>query len=176
MNASQQHRFLVLFAGLLMFAIAATVPAQDQRKRQPLPPLLLQISDAVGVFSEEEALDLSRLLSAIEEQTGTKIIVVIIPTVTPENISAYTQRLADRWIDRGRLRKDGRFVCVVIAKDDRVLWIAPSPTLARVRKSIENRETLRDARELLRQEQYYEALTTIANTLSILIRQSTVGV
>lgn len=151
-----------------MSAMATTATAEDQ-KRQPLPPLLLQISDAVGVFSAEEAIDLSRLMSAIEEQTRTKIVVVIIPTVMPENISAYTQRLADRWIDRGRLLKDGNFVFVVIAKDDRVLWIAPSPTLARVRKSLEDNETLRDARELLRQEQYYEALTAIARMLARLI-------
>ncbi len=159
-----------ILAVLAMLAFTDVALAQNQPRRQPLPPVLLQISDAVGVLSREEGAALSQLLFDIEEKTGTKIIMVIIPTVTSENVAAYTQRLANRWINSGRLRNDGRFVFVVIANDDRVLWVAPSNKLRRIRKPLENNETLREAHELLRQDEYYEALTAIAQTLLLLIR------
>lgn len=167
--------FIAAVASLGLFA--STEPglrAQNQPTLQPLPPLLRQVSDAVGVMSIAEGRVLSNLLAEIEEKTRTKIIVVIMPTVAPESVEDYAQRLADRWLNSGRIQEGGRFVFVVIAKEDRALRVLPSRKLVWLLKPLENSETVREVPRLLREDRYYEALTAIARKVSDLVAESTV--
>jgi uncharacterized protein len=159
--------FIAAVAALGLFA--STEPglrAQNQPTLQPLPPLLRQVSDAVGVMSIAEGRVLSNLLAEIEEKTRTKIIVVIMPTVAPESVEDYAQRLADRWLNSGRILENGRFVFIAIAKEDRAVRVLPSRSLSRVLAPLQSSETMRQVPGLLRQDRYYEALTAIAKKLS----------
>lgn len=157
-----------------LFGLAAALHAQDETGLQPLPPLLRQISDAVGVMSIDEGRALSSLLAAIEEKKRTKIIVVIMPTVTPEGIEDYTKRLMDRWLSSGRILENERFVFIAIAKEDRAIRVLPSRSLSRVLAPLQSSETMRQVPGLLRQDRYYEALTAIAKKLSELTAERSV--
>ncbi len=173
MRAAPTSRMTAGVVALALLWVAALAPVYGQTQLQPLPPLLRQVSDAVGVMSVEEGLALSHLLSDIEDKTRTKIIVVVLPTVVPESIDGYATRLSRRWLESGKIADDERFVFIVIAKDDRLLRVVPSRRLARIIKPFERSHTMREVPALLRQGKYYDALTAIAQKLSELVAQHT---
>jgi uncharacterized protein len=135
-----------------------------------LPPLLQVISDEVGVLSLQEGRALSRTLDDIEKKTRAKIIVLIAETTQPESVEAYVQRLVNRWRrDRPEGLNNGRFVFVVIAKNDRVVRVVPGEKLASILKPFEQSSATREALAQLKQGKYYEGLGIIVNKLSQLI-------
>jgi len=146
-------------------AAAGETPAQLRE----LPPLLRAVSDEPGVLSLAEGRALSRHIAEIEHATGVKLVTLVVVTVAPESVEAYVQHLIDLWTRQSRALDNGRFVFVVIAKNDRELRIVPGPELAWMLKPLSANEMTENVPALLRQDQYYEALLTIVNRLSELI-------
>jgi len=66
-------------------------------------------------------------LAAFEQERGSQVVVVMVPTTAPEDIADYTQRLGDAWKIGRRDVGDG--VLFVIAKNDRRLRIATAKAL-----------------------------------------------
>lgn len=164
----QLMMLVIVLTGLLAVPLAA----QDALKPQPLPPLLNPVSDAAHVLSISEGSALMDLLYRIEKTTRTRVIMLILPTVAPETIGAYVERLANYWRDRGGIREGGRFVFVVIAKEDGMMRIWPSRSLAWVLKPLEESEAMREVPELLADDKYYQALNGIARTLARMIQET----
>jgi len=153
-------------------ALAATTATRADEARQPLrelPPLLRSVSDEPGVLSLAEGQALSRHIAEIERTTGVKMVTLVVVTVAPESVEAYAQRLIDHWTRQSHALDNGRFVFVVIAKNDRELRIVPGPGLAWMLKPLSGSDLTENVPAQLRQDQYYEALLTIVNRLSELI-------
>lgn len=159
----------VIFYIVLFAAWPVATPAQDQSELRSLPPILSTISDEVGVLTVSQGQILAKTLADIERQTGVKIVVVILTTSLPESIEAYVQRLINRWRRESKRLDDGRFVFVAIAKEDRELRIVPSKKLTLVLKPFIDSGIMVDARALLKQDKYFEALVVIVDKLSQLI-------
>lgn len=87
-------------------------------------------------------------------------------TVAPESVEAYAQRLIDHWTRQSRALDNGRFVFVVIAKNDRELRVVPGPGLAWMLKPQSGGDLTENVPAQLSKDQYYEALLTIVNRLS----------
>lgn len=94
--------------GILAFAIAIPAVAGDVPLRE-LPPLLRVVSDEPGVLSLAEGQTLSRRIEEIEHDTGVKMIAVVVVTVVPESVEAYTQRLINHWKRHSRALDNDRF-------------------------------------------------------------------
>jgi len=113
-----------LWAALALLLAAAGVPAQDVL---PVPPLAGRVIDQTNTLTEPQRAALTQKLAALEEQTGTQLVVLMVPTTQPEDIAAYAQRVGDQWkIGRATV---GDGLIIVVAKNDRKVRIEVAKTL-----------------------------------------------
>lgn len=93
----------------------------------PLPALTARVMDQTGTLAAADVAALEQQLAAFEQQRGTQMVVLLVPTTAPEDIADYTQRLGDAW-KIGR-REVGDGLLLVVAINDRRLRIAPAKAL-----------------------------------------------
>ncbi|MEC5397015.1 TPM domain-containing protein [Uliginosibacterium sp. H1] len=105
--------------GLLPGLLALT---QGQARAQDLaaiPPLSARVTDTSGTLKPDERNDLEARLAAIEQQGGSQVAVLLVPTTQPEDIAAYGIRVADAWKVGRKNVDDG--VILIVATQDRKL-------------------------------------------------------
>jgi uncharacterized protein len=111
---------------LLALALLAPVFALAQGL-QPVPALNAHVVDQTGTLNAAQRDALENKLAAFEREKGTQVVVVLVPTTQPEDITDYTQRLGDAWKIGRRQVGDG--VLLVVAKNDHAVRIAPAKAL-----------------------------------------------
>jgi len=87
----------------------------------PVPALQHRVTDLTQTLSPEQQSQLEAKLTAFEQQRGSQIAVLIMPTTAPEAIEQYSIRVADVW-KLGREKQDDG-VLLLVAKDDRKMRI-----------------------------------------------------
>ena len=103
---------------------SVTVQAQEV---QVIPPLSARVIDTSGTLDAAQTQALETKLAAFEKARGAQIVVLMVPTTLPEDITGYTQRVGDAWKIG---RKDiGDGLLLVVAKNDRTIRIATSKAL-----------------------------------------------
>lgn len=102
----------------LLFLCVTSLRAQDIRE---LPNVDQFATDLTGTLSGEELNQMRNKLEAFEEQKGSQIVMIMIPSTGLEPIEDYSIRLAEK-IQAGREGVDDG-VILLIAKDDRKLRI-----------------------------------------------------
>ena len=103
---------------------SATVQAQQV---QVIPPLNARVIDTSGTLDAAQIQALETKLAAFEKARGAQIVVLMVPTTLPEDITDFTQRVGDAWKIG---RKDiGDGLLLVVAKNDRTIRIATSKAL-----------------------------------------------
>lgn len=108
-------RWLALPAlSLLLFSFAAVA-------QLAVPPLRAPVTDLTGTLTSEQIATLEQRLRAFEEQKGSQIAVLIVPTTQPETIEQYSLRVAETWKLGRRGVNDG--VLLLVAKNDRAVFI-----------------------------------------------------
>jgi uncharacterized protein len=115
-----------VFAGT---GLAQTRPHDPPRLPDGLRavPELARVTDQTGTLSAAEQQALQDKLAAFETARGSQIAIVMVPTTLPEPISDYAQRLGDAWkIGRPKI---GDGLLIVVAKDDRKVWISVAQAL-----------------------------------------------
>ena len=98
--------------------------AQDVLK---VPPVTAQVIDQTGTLSPGQTAELTVKLATLEQQSGTQMVVLMVPTTAPEDIASYAQRVADQWKIGRRDVGDG--VVIIVAKGDRRVRIEVAKTL-----------------------------------------------
>jgi uncharacterized protein len=93
----------------------------------PVPPLTARVMDQTGTLAAADVAALDQQLKSFEQQRGTQIVVLVLPSTAPEDIADFTQRLGDAW-KIGR-REVGDGLLLVVALNDRRLRIAPAKSL-----------------------------------------------
>lgn len=93
----------------------------------PVPPLTARVMDHTGTLAGADVAALEQQLQTFEQQRGTQIVVLVLPSTAPEDIADFTQRLGDAW-KIGR-REVGDGLLLVVAVNDRRLRIAPAKSL-----------------------------------------------
>jgi uncharacterized protein len=102
------HRW-VLFAGLLVvWGIALADVA--------VPALKARVTDLPGTLTAQQTRQLESQLAALEQRKGAQVVVLMLPTTQPEDITDYATRVFDQWKIGRKNVDDG--VLVVVAKDD----------------------------------------------------------
>ena len=118
-------RLLASLCGLgLALLISAAAWAQDVL---PVPALTGRVMDQANVLSPADRAALEQKLAALEAQAGPQIVLLLVASTTPEDITSYAQRVADSWKIGRRAVGDG--LLVVVARDDRKLRIEVAKAL-----------------------------------------------
>lgn len=86
-----------------------------------VPRLTGHVIDQTGTLSASEQNELEQKLRAFENNKGSQVAVLIIPTTQPEAIEQYSMRVAEQW-KLGRKKVDDG-VILLVAKSDRTLRI-----------------------------------------------------
>ncbi|MEY4425769.1 MAG: hypothetical protein RL535_67, partial [Pseudomonadota bacterium] len=113
-----------LAALLLQISVFAPVHAQDL---QPVPTLTSHVVDATGLLDASQQAALEAKLDALGKAKGSQLVVLIVPTVQPEDISSYANRVGNTWKIGRRNVGDG--VLFVVAFKDRQMRIEVAKTL-----------------------------------------------
>ncbi len=104
--------------------LSMTTQAQDL---QAIPPLSARVIDTSGTLDSRQTQALEAKLAAFEKTRGSQIVILMVPTTLPEDITDYAQRVGDAWKIG---RKDvGDGLLLVVAKNDRKVRIATSKAL-----------------------------------------------
>lgn len=118
---------MMLLRGLLALLLALTATAPRAQEPLPVPALSARVIDQTGTLAEAERAALESKLAAFEAQAGPQIVVLMVASTAPEDIASYAQRVGDQW-KIGR-REVGDGLLIVVAKDDRRIWIATAKAL-----------------------------------------------
>jgi uncharacterized protein len=110
---------------LFLLAVAlAGVQAQDLL---PVPALTARVIDQTGTLDAQQRQALEAKLQAFEQQKGSQIVMLMVPTTAPEDIASYANRVGNAW-KIGR-KEVGDGILVIVAKNDRKMRIEVAKTL-----------------------------------------------
>jgi uncharacterized protein len=112
---------------LLALALAFITPALWAQDVLPVPALSARVVDQTATLSDAQRGALEAKLAAFEAQAGPQIVVLLVPSTAPEDIASYAQRVGETWKIGRRDVGDG--LLIVVARNDRKLWIAPAKAL-----------------------------------------------
>lgn len=87
----------------------------------PVPALQQRVTDLTQTLTSEQQSQLEAKLAAFEQQKGSQIAVLIVPTTAPEAIEQFSIRVVDTWKFGREKQDDG--VLLLVAKDDRKMRI-----------------------------------------------------
>ena len=108
----------------ILFVLCSTllmVTGFAQAELVSVPTLSARVTDLTHSLSQAEQAQLEQKLAAFEQQKGSQIAVLILPTTQPEDIAQYSIRVVDAW-KLGR-KGVGDGVLLLIAKDDHKMRI-----------------------------------------------------
>ena len=118
------RRWAVAVLATLFAVLAGGAFAQDVL---PVPPLAGRVVDQTATLTDAQRAALTSKLAALEEQTGSQLVLLLVPTTQPEDIASYAQRVADQWKIGRRDIGDG--LLIVVAKSDRKVRIEVAKAL-----------------------------------------------
>ena len=104
-----------------LFLIALLPWAAQAQPVLPVPALSARVMDQTGTLNAGELQALEARLQALEEKSGSQVVLLMVPTTAPEDIASYAFRIASSWKIGRRDVGDG--LLVVVAKDDRRMRI-----------------------------------------------------
>ena len=99
-----------------MFAVFAGQSARAADGFVAVPPLTQRVTDLTGTLAPQQRAALENVLAEYEQQRGSQIFVLMVPTTEPETIDQYSIRVADAWKAGRQSIDDG--VILLIAKDN----------------------------------------------------------
>lgn len=150
----------------LLLAVFAGAQAQDVL---PVPALTARVIDQTATLTPEQRAALETQLAAFEAEAGSQLVVLMVPTTQPEDIASYAQRVGESW-KLGR-REVGDGLLIVVAKDDRRMWIATAKALEGAIPDLAAKRVIDGAlRPAFRANDYAGGLTAAVNQLTQLIR------
>ncbi|HMM54476.1 MAG TPA: TPM domain-containing protein [Candidatus Desulfobacillus sp.] len=110
---------LRLFAALLL-ALAACI-GQAADGLVAVPPLAARVTDLSGALDDSQRASLEAALARFEEERGSQIAILLVPSTRPEPIEAYSIRVAEAWRLGRKGVDDG--ILILVAREDRQLRI-----------------------------------------------------
>lgn len=158
--AKHQTKLLCLF--LMLFFSSQIINAQFDIP--PIPEKQTSVYDDDKLLSDFEKNSLEEKLIRYSDTTSTQIVVVIIPTTKGENIGLLAPKWAQEW-GIGQVKEDNG-VFILLASDDRKIWISPG-------YGVEDRLTAGITGEIVRnviipefkKGDYYQGLNKGADTI-----------
>lgn len=110
----------------ILFIVAGALPASAQTLRA-VPALTARVIDQTATLSDTQRQALESRLATIEQQQGSQVVVLMVPSTAPEDIAAFANRVGNAWKIGRRAVGDG--VLIIVAKDDRRMRIEVAKAL-----------------------------------------------
>lgn len=110
------RRLVALSLLAWMLALVLAAPARAADGFVAVPPLNARVTDLTGTLSADQRNALENVLAEYEQQRGSQIFVLMLPTTEPETIDAYSIRVAEAWRAGRKGIDDG--VILIVAKDN----------------------------------------------------------
>ena len=157
-----------MLVAMLLWLSAVATWAQTPAL-QPIPPLKASVTDQTATLSAQQLAALEAQLKALEDETGAQVAVLMVATTAPEDIAAYTWRVASSW----KLgRKDiGDGSLIVVAKNDRRMRIEVARKLEGAIPDIQAGRIIDGAmKPRFRADDYAGGLSAAIDQMSLLIR------
>ncbi len=129
---------IVSCLGLALFALCT--PAQDL---VPVPPLSGHVVDTTGTLDSAAKQSLEAKLAAFEQQKGSQIVILMIATTQPEDITSFANRVGNTWKIGRRGVGDG--LLLIVAKADRKVRIEVAKTLEGAMPDLAAKQVIDDA-------------------------------
>ena len=159
---------MLMLLGLVLALMVSVGPVQAQ-DLQPVPPLAGRVVDQAGLLQPASRQALEDKLAAFEAQAGPQIVLLLVASTQPEDIAAYAQRVGEAWKIGRRDVGDG--LLLVVARDDRKLWIAPAKALEGAVPDLAARLIIRDTiSPAFKQDDYAGGLNAGVDALMARIR------
>lgn len=114
---------VLLVVGLIVGG-AGSVWAQDLL---PVPPLNAHVIDQTGTLDASQTQALDQKLAAFERDKGSQIVVFMVATTLPEDISSFANRVGNVWKIGRKGVGDG--ILLIVAKNDRKVRIEVAKSL-----------------------------------------------
>ncbi|MFH6768867.1 TPM domain-containing protein [Gaetbulibacter aquiaggeris] len=108
---------------ILLIAILFSSFSFSQFDIPPIPKEQTSVYDYINLLSSSEKITLENKLIKYSDTTSTQIVVVIISTTKGENIGLLSPKWAQKW-GIGQAKEDNG-VFILLARDDRKIWISP---------------------------------------------------
>ena len=86
-----------------------------------MPALKTRVTDLTQTLTQAQLSQLETKLTTFEQQKGSQIAVLIVPTTAPEDIAQFSIRVVDSW-QLGRAKQDDG-ILMLVAKNDRKMRI-----------------------------------------------------
>lgn len=135
--------WLRALAALLFFAVAGAAAQPRQPDGLLAIPPLARVTDLTGTLAAADRQALEGKLAAFETAHGSQIAIVMVASTEPEPLSDYAQRIGDAWKIGRKGVGDG--LLIVVAKDERRIWIAVAKALEGAIPDLAARRVIREA-------------------------------
>lgn len=106
---------------LLALPLPGRSAAIEPQQEAAIPPLTQRVTDLTGTLDAQQQQALESRLAQLEQQQGSQIAILIVPTTLPEAIEQYSIRVVDQW-KLGRQGVDDG-ILILVAKNDRKMRI-----------------------------------------------------
>ena len=134
----------------------------------PVPALTERVIDQTGVLDSAGRQQVAQTLAQIEQQHGSQIVALLVPTTAPEDIAAYAWRVADTWKIGRKGIGDG--IVIVVALQDRRMRIEVARALEGAIPDLMAKRIIDDIMTpAFRQGQFAQGLSLAASALGQLI-------
>jgi len=110
--------------GFLLWALSGAASGQAVK---PVPELTAHVMDSTGTLTASEVQALEAKLAAFEQRRGAQVVILMVASTAPEDITDFAQRVGDSWKIGRQDIGDG--LLLLVAKDDRKVRIATTKTL-----------------------------------------------
>ena len=118
---------LCLAVVMVTTAAAQGTPTATANGLQAIPALTSHVIDTTSTLNAADRQALDAKLTAFEQQRGAQMVVLMVASTQPEDITSFAQRVGDFWkIGRQNI---GDGLLLVVAKDDRKVRIATTKAL-----------------------------------------------
>ena len=113
-------RALARLAAAACLAAPFLALAQDQGlapdEPRPVPRLASRVTDQTGTLSAEQRAALEAKLAAFEQERGSQVAVLVVPSLGPETIEEFAGRVADTWQLGRKGVDDGVLFAIALAE------------------------------------------------------------
>lgn len=111
-------RYLRIAALLLLaLPLPGRTAALEPQQEVVVPQLTQRVTDLTGTLDAQQQQALESRLAQLEQQQGSQVAILIVPTTAPEAIEQYSIRVVDQW-QLGREDVDDG-ILILVAKNDR---------------------------------------------------------
>lgn len=155
-----------LYAAALVLLMPSLVLAGAQQVA--IPALAARVTDLTNTLSSEQQSALESRLAQFEQQEGSQMAILLVPSTRPEAIEQYSIRVVDEWKLGRKGVDDG--ILILVAKNDREMRIEVGYGLEGViPDAIANRITEETMVPYFRQGDFYGGLSAAVEQLAGLV-------